>query len=300
MILKAQKCIFNNIIFSKYEFISNRKCCLAALRSTYRKVEDIFISANYKESQPPALKSIMEYATKKNLKIKFVSNEKLKKLNNNEKTHGVVIKCIFRKFKDIKTFSDFKSSYIKKEKENLVIIIDRYSDGYGVGGIMRSAHYFGATAIIFDKISKPTHLVQIGKQSEGASDFYEFLSVKFIKKFLQEARKEGWTIVSSDIEKVDEDYNEEKKINETVDYDDKLECKKVELEELPNDILRNNNVIVVLSSYEDSHIKSSDYKVNIKPLYKMKDKYLVDSLNSSVHTAFILQRIKSGVVNQTE
>lgn len=237
-------------------------------------------------------------ANKKGVKIKYIAKDKFSKLTGGKLENAVAIKCTKRQYKEIKGFNELKENILKKEKGNIIVIVDRCKSQPNCGGILSSCVYLGVDAVIFSKQKRPEISLNLAKYSGNASEVIQLLSIKFIKDFLTDAKKEGWMVISADIESDEEREEFGKDNKEMIDKEKYSEGQKVLIQDLtiPSDI-NESNVVIVLSTKKDSHISSSDYHVTIPPqLDKSKLNVhpytIIDSLNPGTVAGFIIKFLK--------
>lgn len=280
------------------------------------------ISVSYRVSPPENIKYLIELANSRKIKPKFVTKAKLDKVSLGKNHNGIALKCSRKNYIECKKFIDLKEKYITKEKGNVVVVIDRVSDIHSAATLIRSCVYLGTEAIVLNKEDRPMLSSKMAKFSGGASEVVDILSIKFIKKFLLEAQKEGWKVISanSDSEKQDDDSNSknnssnqssnnnEKIIEEeasNLSFNEKSKCQKVNLHDLPIDIEK-NNVVILISSDAESHANSCNFHVTLPPLFKEgnENKFpfnIIDTLNSGVTLGMILSQLRfKSKLNQSE
>jgi hypothetical protein len=281
------------------------------------------ISVNYRVSPPENIKYLIELANKKKIKPKFATKAKLDKISFGKNHNGIVLKCSRKPYIECKRFIDLKDKYITKEKGNVVVIIDRVSDIYSAASLIRSCVYLGTEAILMNKEDRPMLSSQMAKFSGGASEVVDILSIKFIKKFLLEAQKEGWKVISANADREKEDdesnskngssnqnSNNNEKTNEeeegnTSSLNQDNKCQKIHLHDLPLD-LNKNNIVILISSDPEAHKNSSNFHVTLPPLFNEgnQNKFpfnIIDTLNSGVTLGMILSQLRfKSKLNQSD
>jgi hypothetical protein len=244
----------------------------------------------------------MELATKKKLKVKFASVAKMDKVSLGKNHNGIVLKCSRKPYIECKKFADLKEKFITKEKGNVIVLIDRINDNFSVGSLIRSCVYLGTEAIVVNKEDRPQLSNQLAKISGGATEVVEIVSIKFIKKFLQEAQKDGFTVISANSDKDKDDdesnaKNKNKKEEEvTTEPRGENKCVNVSLHDLPLD-LNTNNIVILISSDPEAHVNSCNYHVTFPPLFDEFNKRkfpfnVIDSLNSGATMGMILSHLR--------
>ncbi len=156
----------------------------AVLNHNFRKCSDLFVNINYRENTPDHIKRIIHLAESKNVKIKYLTKEKLDRFTSSRPHNGMVLKTHPRDYKYISQFEMFKTNYIKKETGNLVILLDQIIDPQNLGSIIRSSFFLGVDNILLNKKNKPSLTSAVSKVSSGASECIELYAVKNIKNFV--------------------------------------------------------------------------------------------------------------------
>ena len=286
----------------------------AAVTFNFRKNLDLFVQMNFRENTPDKIMKIVEIAQSKNIKIKWLTREKLDKFTGGRPHNGLVLKSHPRDYVYIKSFAPFAEKFINKPEGNLLVLLDQIVDPQNFGSIIRSAFFLGSDALLMNKNNKPPISSTVCKVSSGASECIDLFAVKNIRKFLGEAITNGWTVVTTSIEKehdvqlrlnneksVQEDPNlENEESKEKEPQQEKIVAKNISLVEL--NLLKSSNVILVLGS-EANGITSdlvgvSNYNVYIPPLLNKeltgKHPYnIIDSLNVGVSAGIIINHIKT-------
>ncbi len=269
---------------------------------------------NFRENTPDKIKKIIDIAQGKNIKIKWLTRDKLDKFTGGRPHNGLVLKSQPRDYIYIKKFGPYAEKFITKPEGNLLVLLDQIVDPQNFGSVIRSAFFLGSEGLLMNKNNKPPISSTVCKVSSGASECVDLFAVKNIRKFLGEAITKGWTVVTTSIEKEHDvqlrlNYekpaqeesnleNEESKENEP--QPEKIVAKNISLVEL--NLPKSSNVILVLGS-EANGITSdlvgvSNYNVYIPPLLNKeltgKHPYnIIDSLNVGVSAGIIINHIKT-------
>jgi hypothetical protein len=231
-------------------------------------------------------------STKKGLKIKYASKPKLDKVSLGKSHNGVVLRCSKKNYIDVKKISDLN---LTKKVGNVICIIDNVKDQYNVAGLIRSCLYFGCDAIIFNRQDRPDISSNIASISGGASELVQLYSIRFIKKFIQEAKKENYTILSTKADKDnDDDKNDDHQISENMDLvkSNSNTYQESTIDELKVDLLK-QNVILVLTANPANHKNCIDYHINLPGLKERSKLLIVETLNSCVQIGVILNHLRN-------
>jgi predicted rRNA methylase len=287
----------------------------AAVSFNFRKNLDLFVQMNFRENTPDKIKRIIDIAQSKNIKVKWLTRDKLDKFTGGRPHNGLVLKSQPRDYVYIKSFAPFAEKFINKPEGNLLVLLDQIVDPQNFGSVIRSAFFLGSDALLMNKNNKPPISSTVCKVSSGASECIDLFAVKNLRKFLGEAIGKGWTVVTTSIEKehdvqlrLNNEKQEESNDNESTNQEgegkesqpEKIVAKNVSLVEL--NLPTNSNVILVLGS-EANGITSdlngvSNYNVYIPPLLnkELTGKHpfnIIDSLNVGVSAGIIINHIKT-------
>lgn len=172
-------------------------------------------------------------------------------------------------------------------KMPLGIFLDGITDPQNMGGIIRSAYYFGVDFIVVPG----SHTARLGpvanKASVGAMDLIDIYETNESLKFIDRIRANGWSVVSTSAKPSVDEINDLKSKHEKVEQ--QLKNKYVDMNELPN-ILSQTPVLLVMGSEGEgirTHMKlRSDFLVGIDK--GRKQDHIVDSLNVSVASGILI------------
>jgi tRNA G18 (ribose-2'-O)-methylase SpoU len=277
---------------------------------SFRKNLDLFVQMSFRDNASDKVNRIIEAAKAKNIKIKYLTREKLDKFTGGRPHNGLVLKSHPRDYVYIKNFTPFAEKFLPKQEGNLLVLLDQIVDPQNFGSVIRSAFFLGSDALLMNKNNKPPISSTVCKVSSGASECQDLFAVKSLRRFLGEAIGKGWTVVTTSIEKENDvqlRLNNNEKEEETTTQEEgeataetKVVAKNISLVEL--NLPKNSNVILVLGS-EANGITSdlvgvANYNVFIPPLLnkELTGKHpfnIIDSLNVGVSAGIIINHIKT-------
>lgn len=108
----------------------------------------------------------------------------MEKFTGNRPHNGCVLKTEAREYISIKSFDFFQANQLKKEKGNLIVLLDQIVDPQNFGSVIRSSFFIGADYVMVNRIRKSPISAAVAKVSSGASECMELYSVRSIKNFL--------------------------------------------------------------------------------------------------------------------
>jgi tRNA G18 (ribose-2'-O)-methylase SpoU len=212
-----------------------------------------------------------------NLKPKFLSKDKLDKYAQSKSHEGVCLKVEHRNYIEIKKFQEVKK-LLKKDTGNIIVLVEKLSDPIYLGLICRNCVYLGTDLLIIGKEDRAALTGQVAKISNGASEWINIYSIKFIKQFIQDSQKSGWKVISLANQK---------------------DQRTINLNDLP--VSKDKNYILLFSSDEtnltENTINTADIKVYLPPgldesLANKHPYNLIQSLNISVITGLLINHLK--------
>lgn len=108
----------------------------------------------------------------------------MEKFTGNRPHNGAVLKSESREYVSINNFESFEKNYIKKEKGNLILILDQIVDPQNFGSIIRSSFFLGVDHLMVNRIRKTPISAGVAKVSSGASECIQLFSLRNLKHFL--------------------------------------------------------------------------------------------------------------------
>jgi 21S rRNA (GM2251-2'-O)-methyltransferase len=224
------------------------------------------------------MKQLANIAKSNGIKPKYQIKDKLDKFSQSKQHEGICLKAESRSYIDLKKFQEVKR-LLKKDTGNLIVLVEKLTDPVTLGTISRTCLYLGVDMVVIGKENRAELSAQVAKVSNGASEIINLYSIKFMKQFIQEAQKAGWSVIT------------------TTDKKDKV---AVDLWNLP--VSKDKNYIILLSSEDNSNLSEntlniSDHKVYIAPHLddSLNNKHpfnIIDSMNISVISGLLINHIK--------
>ena len=132
---------------------------------------------------------LIDKIERKNISIKYVSNNHLVSLTGSDSHQAFVAKIKNRNFLELKPF-------IKDQKEHsFVLMLDNISDPHNMGAIFRSAECFGIDAVVYSKNRGTDITSVVSKVSCGATELVPILRISNLAQTAAEFQKEGYEVV---------------------------------------------------------------------------------------------------------
>ncbi len=182
-----------NSSLSKTTYIFGRKAVKELLRHRPEVIIELFGLKNI--NLDISLKSLIK---KRNLKIKEISKEKINELSKGVNHQGLGLKI--KKKREITLEALIKESLEDKDFKNIVVL-DRISDPYNLGSILRVSNAVGVRGVISTK-DNSSPITEVSKKvSVGALEFLNFYQTKNLQRTLKELKKHGYWIIGLHLDK---------------------------------------------------------------------------------------------------
>lgn len=148
---------------------------------------EVYTSLNSKSNQRKD--RLIEEIERKNIPIKYVSNNQLVSFVGSDSHQSFVAKIKNRNYLDLKTF-------FKNEKERaFVLMLDSISDPHNMGAIFRTAECFNVDAIVFSKNRGSDITPVVSKVSCGATELVPIIRISNLAQTAADFQKEGYEVV---------------------------------------------------------------------------------------------------------
>ncbi|KAI8825785.1 Alpha/beta knot methyltransferase [Fimicolochytrium jonesii] len=188
----------------------------------------------------------------------------------------------------------------RRRRFPLWLALDQVMDPQNLGGILRSAHFFGVDGVILTEHESASFTPTVSKASSGAMEVMELYVTPSLPKFLETSAENGWHIFGTDINKPN-----------TISLSTYARARtETPVDELP--VLLNSPTILVLGSEGTGlravvsnvchdHLVIGDFADEDDDIGKAADSrvrdtappdlYTVDSLNVSVAAGILLHTL---------
>jgi tRNA G18 (ribose-2'-O)-methylase SpoU len=163
---------------------------------------------------------------------------------------------------------------------NILLLLDKINTVNELGLLVKSSLYLGADQLIFNQEEKHLISPQLAFFSKGVSELRELYCIKFIKKFLEDAKNQGFLIISL-TSKIEQDPSKVVLSEFSQLLKSKMENKK-------------KFIIILNSNYENRHQNSTDFNIYIPP---MENKNINTKLNAYPDLSSSLALIINEITN---
>ncbi len=183
----------DQIIYGRYPLIESLK--------NKENIVKIFIS---REARGEPIETIKKLARRAKIPVRMINSSELDKMVSNENHQGVLGKLSAIKYARL----DKILSLTKQKEEALILILDRIKDPHNLGAIIRSAHLFGADAIIIPSKEAAGVTETVFKTSAGTVTYMSVIQVTNLVQSIEILKKHDFWIVG--VEKGGQDCSKQK------------------------------------------------------------------------------------------
>lgn len=323
---------------------------LALLKQGKRQFKNLYISSSKGSSdgKQAQLAQIKKLVVERDVNVVRVESKfEMSKLSRGNVHNGVVLEATALEVNEIKTLpaveehgvlalteyavdeQTLEPAAVQREVPlrrgkpfPVVVFVDGVSDPHNLGAIIRSCYFLGADLVVASSNNTSALSPAVAKASSGAVELMPLARVKSALKFFDSCKRNGWAVVSSDVNSagqgaaeasaVEVDENSEDQLvgneDEAGDDADLVEIEQemeeyaraqarsntpfIDLQDLPS-LAQQGPVLLVLGSEGQGVRKAladrSDFLVEIPGCDDLDP--LVDSLNVSVASALLVQRL---------
>ncbi|CAF1126422.1 unnamed protein product [Rotaria magnacalcarata] len=159
-----------------------------ALKTKHRQFYQLFLSNTSNENRP-IMQNIQQLAENLSIPIKYTSTNTLDRLSFDRPHQGVCLDCSPLPIQDIEQTIGIKAS---SNKISLDLCLVKIHDPMNLGGIIRTAHFFGIDRIILTRSTcQPSPVAS--KASSGALELMPIYTCNDLNTYLTSLRKENNT-----------------------------------------------------------------------------------------------------------
>lgn len=174
---------------SSQDFVIGPKACREVLYHRPERSLRLLVREGTKS------RDVVELAEAKNIPVRFVSEDELRKVAGHDNSQGHILLLKERKYLDLKAFIN-EASLLEK---SLVVAVDDLQDPQNFGSILRAAECFGASAVIWSKNRGVSLTQTVIKVSAGASEFMPLIPVSNLRSSLTQLKEVGFWICSTSL-----------------------------------------------------------------------------------------------------
>lgn len=175
-----------------YDLVYGLNPVEAALNANKREFISLMLSDSDRIELSSKAVKLMQLAKNKNLPIVFAPKEKMSRIVDHQPHQNIILKCSPIQ---LSTWND--QSTIPK---GISIYCDKITDPQNFGAILRSALFFGATAVFTGKKHHCPLNTTVSKTSSGAMELMQIYGVSNSQEFMQKWKLQGGTIVATGVD----------------------------------------------------------------------------------------------------
>ncbi|HMO16814.1 MAG TPA: 23S rRNA (guanosine(2251)-2'-O)-methyltransferase RlmB [Oligoflexia bacterium] len=233
----------------------------ASAFSLFQARPDDIIRAFVRKGEEGYFKDILSTLAKKRVLYRLVTQEELFKISESEHHEGICLICKARNFDPLSRFF----SVLDKEKSEMpILFLDGITNPHNIGGILRSAAYFGVRFVLIRSRSHIQLAGSLSRVSEGAVEHLIISRVTNLERVVEELRQRGFVFV----------------VTEVIDSGDVKSSKST-----PN---KDSQIVLVMGN-EQSGISKEVRDISDNSIH-IQGSGLIESLNVSVATGIFLDR----------
>ena len=173
--------------------IEGRNAVIEAFRSG-REIDRLFIKDGLTDGQ---IQTIKREAKKKELRIDFVSKERLDQISQTGNHQGVIAYIAAYEYSELE---DIFAIAEKKGEDPFIFILDNIEDPHNLGAIIRTANMSGAHGVIIPKNRAVGLTSTVAKVSAGALNYTPVVRVTNISRTIEELKERGVWVACADMD----------------------------------------------------------------------------------------------------
>ena len=173
--------------------IEGRNAVTEAFRSG-REIDRLFIKDGLTDGQ---IQTIKREAKKKELRIDFVSKERLDQISQTGNHQGVIAYIAAYEYSELE---DIFAIAEKKGEDPFIFILDNIEDPHNLGAIIRTANMSGAHGVIIPKNRAVGLTSTVAKVSAGALNYTPVVRVTNISRTIEELKERGVWVACADMD----------------------------------------------------------------------------------------------------
>ena len=172
--------------------IEGRNAVIEAFRAG-RTIDRLYVQEGLKDGP---VQTALREAKKQNVKVDFVSKERLNQLSGTGKHQGVIAIAASYSYAEVE---DILNKAREKNEDPFIILLDGIEDPYNLGAIIRTANQAGAHGVIIPKNRAVGLTASVARTSAGALNYTPVAKVTNLKRTIEDLKKEGIWFVSADM-----------------------------------------------------------------------------------------------------
>ncbi|MBR0147820.1 MAG: 23S rRNA (guanosine(2251)-2'-O)-methyltransferase RlmB [Lachnospiraceae bacterium] len=173
--------------------IEGRNAVIEAFRSG-REIDRLFIKDGLSDGQ---IQTIKREAKKKELRIDFVSKERLDQISQTGNHQGVIAYIAAYEYSELEEIFAIAET---KGEDPFIFILDNIEDPHNLGAIIRTANMSGAHGVIIPKNRAVGLTSTVAKVSAGALNYTPVVRVTNISRTIEELKERGVWVACADMD----------------------------------------------------------------------------------------------------
>ncbi|MBR4174275.1 MAG: 23S rRNA (guanosine(2251)-2'-O)-methyltransferase RlmB [Lachnospiraceae bacterium] len=173
--------------------IEGRNAVIEAFRSG-REIDRLFIKDGLSDGQ---IQTIKREAKKKELRIDFVSKERLDQISQTGNHQGVIAYIAAYEYSELE---DIFAIAETKGEDPFIFILDNIEDPHNLGAIIRTANMSGAHGVIIPKNRAVGLTSTVAKVSAGALNYTPVVRVTNISRTIEALKERGVWVACADMD----------------------------------------------------------------------------------------------------
>ena len=150
-----------------------------------RKAQRLFV--NEKSNRNPRIIKLVEFVSKNEIPVEWVTKERLNQLSTSRDNQGAVLKVKPYKYDD---FDDIVDS-------PRILLFDNVEDPHNVGAVLRSAEIFGFSTVLMPMKGVPEVYPSVVKVSAGASEHLKIVREANSNSYIKRLQEDHGYIVAA-------------------------------------------------------------------------------------------------------
>ncbi len=173
--------------------IEGRNAVIEAFRAG-KTIDRLYVQEGLKDGP---VQTVLREAKKQNVKVDFVSKERLNQISGTGRHQGVIAMAASYSYAEVE---DILKNAREKQEDPFIILLDGIEDPYNLGAIIRTANQAGAHGVIIPKNRAVGLTASVARTSAGALNYTPVAKVTNIARTMEELKKEGIWFVCADMD----------------------------------------------------------------------------------------------------
>jgi len=167
----------------------------SSLSLFYSRPDDI-IRAFVRRGEEGTFKEILSELAKRRILYRLVTQEELFKITESEHHEGI---CLVSRARNFDSLPKFFKALDREKPEMPVLFLDGISNPHNIGGILRSAAFFGVRFILLRSAGRIQLAGSLSRVSEGALEHLIISRVSDLDRIAEEFKQRDYSFIVSDV-----------------------------------------------------------------------------------------------------